>query len=330
MVELISNNTRENRLATLAGSTIIIWFFSEMFFQNEGAHFYVWSQRESTAQVLLDLSLMFTELLLFYGFFVAWFLVAIAYFRVRSLWALAFAAVICGWAIEGSVLPIMYAEMPLGLLWPAASWHVLINVFLGWWLLRKIIESRSFSVVTIVFSLLGAWWSLWSTWYWPLSGSGNMETLSLPMTPADFTFVALYSGTALAIGYWLLGKYGNKGFNLSDKSALIFFAVASVLTVIFSQTFSLIFFVLVGLAVLFLWRNRKDEKQPNILSTISKNTPTANYLAVLSMPLVAAMVYAVLYEHNISLNAYIYLVLWPLIMASLALFLYSGYRIFKN
>jgi len=73
---------------------------------------------------------MFTELLIFYGFFVAWFLFSISYFKVRSLWALTFAAVICGWAIEGSILPIMYYEMSLGRLWPAASWHVLVNVFL--------------------------------------------------------------------------------------------------------------------------------------------------------------------------------------------------------
>jgi len=33
----------------------------------------------------------------------------------------------------------MYAEMPVALLWPAASWHVLVNVIVGWWLLRVIV-----------------------------------------------------------------------------------------------------------------------------------------------------------------------------------------------
>jgi len=125
-----------------------------MFFQNEGGHFYAWSQKDSITQVIIDLSLMFTELLVFYGFFVAWFLLAISYFKVRSLWSLTFAAAICGWAIEGSILPIMYYEIPLGLLWPAASWHMIINIFLGWLLLRKVIESQSFPIISIVFAIL--------------------------------------------------------------------------------------------------------------------------------------------------------------------------------
>jgi len=324
---------KQNRLATLVWSTIIIWFFSEMFFQNEGAHFYAWSQKESILQVFWNLSLMLIEILLFYGFFVAWFLLAISYFRVRTLWSLTFAAAICGWAIEGSILPIMYYEMPLGLLWPAVSWHVLINVFFGWWLLRKIIETQSFKINIGIFSLLWAWWSYWATWYWPVWSSGSIEDFSLPMSPSDFTFVAWYSGIMLATGYLILGKFWNKGYNPSDRNAIIFFVIGAIITMVFSQFFSLIFFILTGIAFIFLFRNRHDEKQSNILSTIPKSAPIINYVAVLSMPLIASIVYPILYHNSISINKYIDFVLWPLIFTSLILFIISGYKIlyrFKN
>ena len=101
-----------HRWATVAGTTLVVWFFSEMFFVNVGDLFYGWSQRESLPQVLLATAEAVGVWLAFYAFFVLWLLHAVAFFRVRSVWALHFAAAICGWAIEGSAIPIMYAEMP--------------------------------------------------------------------------------------------------------------------------------------------------------------------------------------------------------------------------
>ncbi len=165
------------RWATIAGTTLVVWFFSEMYFVNVGDLFYGWSQRTSLAQVLRDTAGSVGVWLLFYAFFVLWLLHAIAYFRVRSVWALLFAGAICGWAIEGSAIPIMYAEMPVALLWPAASWHVLVNVVVGWWWLRRVIEAQSFAVVAVVFALLGIVWSLWATWFWPPDGFGRANQL---------------------------------------------------------------------------------------------------------------------------------------------------------
>jgi hypothetical protein len=319
-----------NRLATLVGTTFIIWFFSEMFFLNEGELFYAWSKKQSVLQLLLDVPLVLGELVLYYGFFVLWFLTAIAFFRVRSLWALVFAAAICGWAIEGSVIPIMYFEMPGALLWPAASWHVLINVFLGWWLLRKVIETQPLIVVAVVFAVLGAWWSIWATWFWPVVGTGSMEDFSLPMSPGEFTFVAFVSGLVLTIGYFLIDRFGRASYNPGPKAMMGFVVIGSLLTLLGSQGYAAIFFALVGMACIFLIRNRKDEAEANILSTFKGNTPLRNIAAVMTMPGVAVVIYPLWYHNGISINHYVGLVVGLINLVSLALFVYGGYMIFSR
>jgi len=319
-----------NRVATLVGTTCVVWFFSEMYFLNEGAHFYAWSQRESVTSLLANIPAVYGELMLFYVFFVLWLLMAVAYFRVRTVWALTFAALVCGWAIEGSIVPIMYHEMPMALLFPAATWHVVMNVIIGWWLLRKLITCASTPFVLGVFAIMGAWWSLWATWFWPVGGGGTMEDYTLPMPPSDFSYVAWFSSLLLMIGYVLIDRYGGGAFTPGRKGTLAFFVLGSALTLLGSQVFAPIYFALVGIAVFFLWCNKKVETRPNILSSFRGKAPLLNYLSVLAMPLVASALYLVWYHHSISLNQYHGFVLWPFILASMLFIGYSGYRVLRR
>ncbi len=63
-----------HRWAAVAGTTLVVWFFSEMFFVNVGHRFYGWSQRTSLAQALLDTAVAVGVWLAFYTFFVLWLL----------------------------------------------------------------------------------------------------------------------------------------------------------------------------------------------------------------------------------------------------------------
>lgn len=317
-------------LALIAGTTLVVWFFSEVFFVNVGDVFYGWSRRDGVAQVLLDTAEAVGVWLLFYGFFVLWLLAAVEFFRVRSAWALAFAAAICGWAIEGSAIPIMYQEMPIALLWPAASWHVLVDVFVGWWLLRRVIETQPVAVVAGVFAALGAVWSLWATWYWPVGGGGSLAEHDLPLPPSDFAFVALVGGLLLTVGYALLDRFGWGAVPPRPRAMVVFVVLGALLTVLGSQSHAAVFFALAGVAGVFLWRNRSDETRPSILATFRGRSPAMNLVAVMAMPVVAAVLYPVWYRNGVSINAHLDLIVGSINLAALALFAVAGARVFAR
>jgi len=314
-------------LGAIAGTTLVIWFFSEVFFVNVGDFFYGWSLREGVAQVLLGTAEAVGVWLLFYAFFVLWLLAAVVFFRVRSAWALAFAAAICGWAIEGSAIPIMYQEMPIALLWPAASWHVLVNVFVGWWLLPRVIETQPLGVVVGVFAALGAVWSLWATWFWPVGGGGSLAEHSLPLPPSDFAFVALIGGLLLTAGYTLLDRFGWGAPPPRPRALAAFVVVGALLTVLGSQFHAAIFFALVGVAGVFLWRNRVDETRPSLLAAPRGRSPTTNLVAVMAMPAVAAALYPLWYRLGVGVNAHVDFVVGAINVAAVALFAVAGTKL---
>jgi len=313
--------------AAIAGTTLVIWFFSEVFFVNVGDFFYGWSQRDGVVQALLGTAEAVGVWLLFYAFFVLWLLAAVVFFRVRSAWALAFAAAICGWAIEGSAIPIMYQEMPIALLWPAASWHVLVNVFVGWWLLPRVIATQPLGVVVGVFAALGAVWSLWATWFWPVGGGGSLAQHDLPLPPSDFAFVALTGGVLVTAGYALLDRLGWGAPRPAPRALAAFVAVGALATVLGSGPHALVFFALVGVASVFLWRNRIAETRPSLLEAPRGRSPTMNLVAVMAMPAVAAALYPLWYRTGVGLNAHLDLVVGSLNLAALALFAVAGTRL---
>ena len=48
------------------------------------------------------------------------------------------------------------------------------------------IETQPFAVVALVFAVMGAAWSLWATWFWPVGQPGAMADANLPLPPGDF------------------------------------------------------------------------------------------------------------------------------------------------
>ena len=106
--------------------------------------------------------------------------------------------------------------------------------------------------------------------------------------------------------------------------------VGVLLTVLGSQVHAAIFFALVGVACVFLWRNRADETRPDILSTFQGRSPARNLAAVMLMPGVAVALYPVWYRSGVSINEQLDLVVGLIVLASVALFGYAGYRVFAR
>ncbi len=120
------------------------------------------------------------RLALFYAFFVLWLLHAIAYFRVRSVWALLLAGAICGWAIEAarsrSCTPRCRSR-GCGPRPPGTCSSTSSSAGGG----SPGVEAQSFAVVAVVFALLGVVWSLWATWS---LAPGRVREPRRPQSPA--------------------------------------------------------------------------------------------------------------------------------------------------
>ena len=131
----------------------------------------------------------------------------------------------CGWAIEG-ILPIMYAEMPSALLWPAASWHVLVNVFVGGFVFGSSWKKNRHLNTLIAFGTLGLIWGFWGTWFWPLEGIGTHQEFNGPLNPPSshslrfhphcFSSWATTSSIA-SVGLHSLPPNGKSGFGLGFR-----------------------------------------------------------------------------------------------------------------
>jgi hypothetical protein len=317
-----------NRIAMAAGSTLIIWFFSEMFFLNESELFYAYSRLPVFSDLLIFITDFLIVFLLFYGLFTLWLLIPIHLFRVRSIWALFLAGALCGWAIEG-ILPIMYAEMPGALLWPAGSWHVLVNVILGWYLLRKLLEKNRHLLTLIVFGALGLFWGFWGTWFWPLEGIGTIEEFTAPLTPADFTFFSLSSTFLLALGYYLLDRFAGTSFTPAKGEIWLWAGISALGLIFLAQFYALIFCVLVGIVMLILRRNKNFETREPIFNAFTPGIQFTNFLLIFVMPVMANLTYPFYLANNISANKYIGLILFPIILASAGMFFVSAAMILR-
>jgi hypothetical protein len=317
---------------------MIVMFFSEMFFLNEGEHFYFLHHFSSFARVI-DFFLVF---ILFYMLCTLWLLVPIYVFKVRSIWALFLAGALLGWAIEG-IMPIMYAELPMAVLWPAGSWHILVNVLLGWYFLREVLERNDPKTTVIIFVLMGLFWGVWGTWFW--SGNGVADTAGsdyppeisenipiIPIRPVDFALLTFTMTGLLVLGYAIVDRFGGRSFSPSKTEIVAGLTLSLLLLFALSGVFSILFLLLVGSVMCVLNENRKVETRPDIFSTFSPGIKPGNLLCVFSMPLAANLVYPVLYSANLSLglSGLYAFVLLPVIVVSAIMFIVSVFCVFRN
>ena len=132
-----------SRLFTIYGTALILMFFSEYFFLNEGP-------AQDIIKIISraeDASILgYLEFTLFYALFAVWLLLPVVYFKIRSFWALYLAGGFFGIATEGVVIPLIYTE---SLTWPALSWHVLADVILGWYVVRYVLTKNQPLLYTI-------------------------------------------------------------------------------------------------------------------------------------------------------------------------------------
>jgi hypothetical protein len=149
-------------------------------------------------------TLIFFSELLFWGtpslpeFLLTWgvysvvtyvFLALLAAFRVNTVWSLFLAGAVYGWLTEGVIVGTLYEALPLSISDTGLSWHALISVGAGWFLLRRALDRGKAWPVALWSALVGLGAGLWL----PLWGYEQAAGIA----PLTLSRLALLLGTAV-------------------------------------------------------------------------------------------------------------------------------------
>ncbi len=285
------------RLLTILGSALVLMFFSEYFFLNEGPVrdvLKIMSGEDSSSLFA------YVEFSLWYALFAVWLLLPIVCFNVRSFWALYLTGGFFGIAAEGLVIPLIYTE---SLTWPALSWHVLADVVLGWFLVRYVLVKNKASYTALLAMAMGLSWAFWAQW----THVGDDPFI---LAPSQFTRFAVFTSTGLLIGYIVLNLVRDEGFR-PTRTEVVFFVVITLalwapmlvaawlpmLTV--KPINSLLLPLFLGVSVYTLYRHRKVEARDNILAVFQPKIVWWNIAILMLMPATAIVAYPFFYSNQI-------------------------------
>ncbi len=280
-----------NRLLAVIGTAMILQFYSEFYFLNEGPALAV-STRPSALPGLI-------EGIAIYGLFAYIFLIVIDRFAIHNLAGLVLAGSIFGWATEALVVPVVYEAPPVSWIWPSVSWHALVDVIGGWYLLRVAMRRLSWPWLALLLAGLGMVWALWASWTW-----GAQDEAPTIYTTGQFWNIALVSGATWVVGTVLADIGARRRFRASVWEASIVGLAAVALFAGTGAAFlpwsaGLAFLIALTFAVLALARrDRRDA--PGLLAPLASAPPVSAYVVLPVLPLVAGISYPVVLARGLA------------------------------
>ncbi len=253
-----------------------------------------------------------------YSFAAFIFLIGVRYFRVTGFWAVFLAGALYGWLVEGIIVQTTYAELPLSISHTALSWHALLTIVFGWHYLRRWLRQgwRPALLGSIAFGfLLG----VWSIGWWVEVTPGAIGAviarnflLTIPLVIAFYGLDRIGDITfqprrwSIALGFALLAAY--YGF--------VTFPTAPI---------SIVLLPLLSVPVL-LTLGRHRQQIPDV-NPQTHAAPPVRYLAVLLIPTVSSLIYALGRDVHFETLMMVYVLTVP---TGFALLLISLYRLWRK
>jgi hypothetical protein len=300
--------TRLRWTAALATGYILM-FFSEFLFVN------VYEEFDLGGLPLLWLVYSLEAYLL---------LAIIAHFRVRNRWALFLAGAVYGWLLEGVVVQTMYAAFPFQVAFTGLSWHALIDVLVGVWLVRRALHGGSLRRTARLAVLIGLFWGLWAIWWaWEVADV---------LTAGEFALFAFGTGLPLIPAYRALA--GLEPFSFRPQQRMVRL-LAGLHVAIFVLVVAMIPYAALVLPPLLLLiygalrRHRRSEAPARLSLSFEGHVSASQYAALALIPAVAAAAYALLMalEANIETNVILALATVPL---SVWMFIRALWKLYRE
>jgi hypothetical protein len=293
-------------LAALAVGYILM-FFSEFLFVN------VYPRLEWTGLLPMWLA---------YSIEAYVFLAVVAYFRVRSLGALFLAGAVYGWLLEGVVVQTMYAAFPFQIAWTGLSWHALIDVLVGWYLVRQTLHTASLWRTARLAALIGLFWGFWALWEW--------QEHDL-MSTGSFTLLAFGTALPLIPAYWGINRLGVVEFQpgkLAQRILIGLHLFVFAFVVIAFPPAVLMLPPLLALVYGALRRHQRSQSPATIQVDFTGHVRAVQYALLLLIPAVAAGLYGVgmALEARIASNQIVAVITVPISVVVFVMALVKLYR----
>jgi hypothetical protein len=251
------------------------------------------------------------------------FLSLVDHFKVRNMWALFLCGAVFGWLAEGVVVQTTYESLPLSISFTGLSWHALLSVWVGWYAVRKAIHTGMGSTLKIA-AAIGIFYGIWAIWWWtepdqPITG------------PLDFALFAGITTLLVMVAYWLYDK-NISAFKVGRTAKLVIIGLLLAYFIFVTIPAAPIAIVVLPALLLIVYvvlrRIPQSDRLPSMLTNKAAPAPLQNYLALLAMPIIAVIIYALAYAQNLEChtNWLVYLVTMPLGFVLLGISLVKVWR----
>ena len=278
------------RLASVAGTAMILLFFSEFLFVNDTPVRGLLQAATQSPRPVLAIAAHLGQLTLVYGIFAYLFLCVLGRFGSRSSASLVLALAVMGWSVESLVVPVVYEAPPWSLMWPGLGWHVLVDGLAGWVLMRRVLHRGRPAAVALYFAALGLVWGLWASWAW-------IGTTGARLEPREVILTAVLATPLLVVGAWLMDRAGAMRFRPSRSEVFMVFGFCALLFGASGRGHLPLALVLAGLVGLSLLAMARERARPGALVPLLRpRVPPPGYLYLLAAltPAVAGVTYAAL------------------------------------
>jgi hypothetical protein len=234
------------------------------------------------------------ELIMMWGVYtgMAWLTLAILHiFRARSLPAVFLAGAVYGWILEGVVVSTVYEAFPTQIHFTALAWHAPLDVVIGFYVIPRMLRSRSRRPITLLSIALGIFWGFWAIWPWWDTG--------IPLAVPDLFLFSFTNTLCLILAYRLFPDGMIQNWRPSRiglvllSSLLVFMFVFQVLP---AFPFALLLLPgLLGISLWALWKNRL--RAPQIETSIDPiHAPRWSHLMCLMIfSVTTSIVYSMLF-----------------------------------
>lgn len=256
------------------------------------------------------------------GIFAAWllyslmaypFLCVVGHFKVHGPAAVFLAGAFYGWFEEGIILQTTYGSpdtpFPQSISFTALAWHAPIDIWAGWYLLRRVLAQNRPRLTAALAAGLGLFYGLWAVFWWnepPPPMKALLEAGQKDLLLVRFVLFAFGTTAVLILAHWLYRRVQPAEFTPSKREmgilgviVLLYFAFVTV------PAAPKALWVLPPLMALTFWglnRNRLAETRPNAVVAFPERIRPANYLCLFVIPLVAGGVYFLALANDLRLS----------------------------
>lgn len=247
------------------------------------------------------------ELVLFYALPVAACVWVIELFKVQRLSGVVLVGSLFGFLVEGVLTPVVYEAGLLDPIMPAyfVGWHGMLSLVLGWYFIRKCLVEGRWKHLLLASSLFGLFWGFWSLTYrlpesiqeFQILVEAGESFIPGAWSIQNFALYTLVFSFMLAAAHWLLGKgFWQNRFPLRNWEIILLVMILVLLYL--AQVMPVVPFGILKLAGLILLvviplkMAQISPSEPSMLSRLDGSFQAAHLVALLFMPVVATLVYA--------------------------------------